>query len=97
MSSVFSERHYTGRTEEQEAGSFEGLLGVRGQSGFRLPVGKLLEPCLGRGLALYVRILSWRWTWMLEHMSTVNVVIRKSSLFFTALCSMWDVSFPTRD
>lgn len=33
MSSVFSERRYTGRTEEQEAGSFEGLLGVRGQSG----------------------------------------------------------------
>ena len=82
MCSVFSERHYTHWTEEQEAGSFEGLLRGRGRSGFRLPVGKLLEPCLGTGPVLYVRILSWHWMWALGQMSTVDVVVRKSSLFF---------------
>lgn len=75
MSSVFSERHYTRWTEEQEAGSFEGSLRVRGWSGFRLPVGKLLEPCLGTGPVLYIRILSWHWTWVLGQMSTVDVVV----------------------
>lgn len=49
-----------------------------------------MEPRLGTGPVLYVRILSGRWTAALGQMSTGAVVIRKSSLFLPhrAACGM---------